>query len=130
MTKNLEALPFVKRLDDGLLFWSVSPSGDYAKDCRTGRNYAVDALEHLVRDPDRCLLSDMALAMIRVGDAKSQQGLLIGFWEAIQHYARQAAKEYGTASYRARFEALEEEYDRRLAAELAEDEAKGHGGAP
>lgn len=129
MTNNVEDLPFVKRQDDGLLFWSVSPSGDYAKDCRIGRNHALDALEHLARDSDRCLLSDMALAMVRAGDANAQQGLLIGFWDTIQLFARHAAETYGTARYRAHYQALDADYDRRMAVEVAVGENARSGGA-
>lgn len=86
------------------------------------------ASTHLVRDPDSYLLPDMARAMVSQGDYETQRGLLIGFWEAIQHFAVQSAKAYGTAPYRARFEALEDEYDRRHAAEVAENEAAGSGG--
>ena len=41
-------LPFIKQNNDQIVFWSVRPSGDYAKDCRTGREYGALALEHMV----------------------------------------------------------------------------------
>ena len=38
-------LPFIKKDHDQILFWSVKPSGDYDKDCQTGREYAALALK-------------------------------------------------------------------------------------
>ena len=36
---DIENLPWIKENNGQIVFWSVKPSGDYFKDCQTGREY-------------------------------------------------------------------------------------------
>ncbi len=48
-TIQTQPLPFVKKNENSIHFWNVKPSGDYVKDCETGRSYARVAFEHMKR---------------------------------------------------------------------------------
>jgi hypothetical protein len=45
-------------------FWNVTSTGDYAKDCELGRQYAKAALLHMLMEDEPHLLTDIVLGMI------------------------------------------------------------------
>ena len=82
--KNIPNLPFVKRNKDHIVFWSVKPSGDYAKDCQTGRKYGALALEHMVKADFRPLFTWCIMDMPRKNDCS---GIEVGFLEFFSEIA-------------------------------------------
>ena len=82
---KMESLPFVKRKQPdrrkggGYDYWAVNPSGNYARDCQTGNDYARLLLPHLKYNAGIPLLGSIVLDMIEAGDAESGKGLIIGF---------------------------------------------------
>jgi len=77
-------LPFIKKNNDQIAFWSVRPSGDYAKDCRTGREYGALALEHMVEADFSPLLTWCIMDMPRKKDCS---GIEVGFLEFFSEIA-------------------------------------------
>ena len=71
-------LPFIGKHKGQFVFWSVRPSGDYAKDCRTGREYGAMALEHMVEADFSPLLTWCIMDMPRQKDCS---GIEVGFLE-------------------------------------------------
>ena len=71
-------LPFVKKTGDQIVFWSVKPTGDYNKDCQTGRDYGALALEHMVTADFVPLLTWCIMDMPKKKDCS---GIEIGFLE-------------------------------------------------
>jgi len=71
-------LPFIKRNKDHIVFWSVKPSGDYVKDCQTGREYAASALKHMKQADFGPLLTWCIMDMPRKKDCS---GIEVGFLE-------------------------------------------------
>lgn len=71
-------LPFIKNKKNQIVFWSVKPSGDYVKDCQTGREYAALALEHMQQADFRPLLTWCIMDMPR---KKECSGIEVGFLE-------------------------------------------------
>jgi len=71
-------LPFIKKKNDQIVFWSVKPSGDYVKDCQTGREYASLALEHIEKADFAPLLTWCIMDMPRKKDCS---GIEVGFLE-------------------------------------------------
>ena len=69
-------LPFVQ----GRNYWSVTPSGDYADDCATGRAYARDALLWMVCGDFGAMLGYIVQAMPR---GTNMGGIEIGFLQGI-----------------------------------------------
>jgi hypothetical protein len=57
----------------------VNPSGDYARDCQTGNDYAQLLQPHLKYNAGIVLLGHIVLDMIEAGDAKRDRGLVVGF---------------------------------------------------
>ena len=79
-----EYLSFVKRnkprgKGGGFSYWVVKPSGDYVRDCATGRDYAQELLPHLKYHGGISLLGHIVLDMIRSGKHEEDRGLVIGF---------------------------------------------------
>ncbi|MBY0430774.1 MAG: hypothetical protein K2Q10_06230 [Rhodospirillales bacterium] len=79
-------LPFVRKGKKAeAAFWAVTPSGNWSKDCETGRNYAVMLATHMLAHRQRHLLgwvlSDMARVMSRRGVPLS--GIEVGFLREI-----------------------------------------------
>lgn len=74
----LDCLPFVGRdlreAGHPRNFWDVSPSGDYAADCETGRMYAEDCLAYMRVNASPILLKSIVMAMPR-----EFSGIEIGF---------------------------------------------------
>lgn len=84
-------LPFLGKLPDqdkhpgragDRSFWSVSPTGDYAKDCRTGQDYAllflaIEEIENGSGTLLPCVVADMPR------DGKKWTGIEVGFCELI-----------------------------------------------
>ena len=81
---EISNLPFIKRNNDQIVFWSVTPSGDYVKDCTTGREFGALALDHMVEADFAPLLtwciSDMP-------PHKDWSGIEIGFLEFFSEIA-------------------------------------------
>jgi len=75
---DIPNLPFIKKNNNKIVFWSVRPSGDYAKDCRTGREYGELALEHMVEADFSPLLTWCIMDMPR---KKGCSGIEVGFIE-------------------------------------------------
>jgi len=75
---KISNLPFLKKNDDEFVFWSVRPSGDYADDCRTGREYGALAFEHMVEADFSPLLTWCIMDMPRKKDCS---GIEVGFLE-------------------------------------------------
>lgn len=76
--KDIPNLPFIKMNKDHIAFWSVKPSGDYAKDCQTGRKYAALALDHMVKADFIPLFTWCIMEMPRKKDCS---GIEVGFLE-------------------------------------------------
>jgi hypothetical protein len=79
---EVESLPFVKRRQPkgtGYCYWVVNPSGNYARDCQTGNDYARLLLPHLKYNGGIVLLGSIVLDMIKAGDAENGKGLVVGF---------------------------------------------------
>ena len=74
---NLD-IPFVKNTKDEIIFWSVKPSGDYIKDCQTGKAYGELAIKHMIQADFKPFLtwcvSDMP-------SKKDFSGIEVGFLE-------------------------------------------------
>ena len=81
---EISNLPFIKINNDQIVFWSVRPSGDYAKDCRTGREYGALALEHMVEANFLPLLTWCIMDMPRKKDCS---GIEVGFLEFFSEMA-------------------------------------------
>ena len=75
---KIEDLPFIKMKNDQVVFWSVNPTGDYEKDCKTGRKYGALALDHMVKADFSPLLTWCIMGMPRRGNCS---GIEIGFLE-------------------------------------------------
>lgn len=71
-------LPFIKRINDQIFFWSVSPCGDHVKDCEKGREYGALALKHMVEADFAPLLIWCITDMPR---RKDFSGIEVGFLE-------------------------------------------------
>ena len=83
-------LPFVKKRTKGMErnhFWSVEPTGDFTKDCQTGRAYGALALEFMKKKNMRSLLTWVVLDMPRSGESS---GIEIGFLSVIATAAIQS----------------------------------------
>ena len=81
-------LPFIKKNNDQIVFWSVEPSGDYDTDCKTGREYGALALEHMVEADFSPLLTWCVMDMpIR----KDCSGIEVGFLEFFAEIASSKA---------------------------------------
>jgi hypothetical protein len=78
-------LPFIKKNHDQILFWSVEPSGDYVKDCQTGREYAAMALKHMKQADFGPLLTWCIMYMPR---KKNCSGIEVGFLEFFAEMAK------------------------------------------
>lgn len=83
-------LPFISIIDkeDGertINHWSVSPSGDYGKDCETGRHYARLLVRSLRLTDCASILPWIIEAMPR---GKDRTGIEIGFWHAFANAVR------------------------------------------
>lgn len=80
MTADLNALPFIAANADGTRsFWSVTPSGDYAADCATGRDFAGQALAHIAAAGFPPLLGHIVKAM----RSSDWTGIETGFCQAL-----------------------------------------------
>jgi hypothetical protein len=86
---ELYPLPFFNR--DKLSTWDVTPTGDYAADCETGRRYAVELLKTYDGSIGwSSLLGQIVADMIRAGPAGTfangepkAGGIVIGFMSII-----------------------------------------------
>ena len=72
------------------IFWDVKPSGDYTRDCETGKRYAGLALEYMVAERFEPLLGWAVFDMMRTGPDFS--GIEVGFLMAFGRYAVTAQK--------------------------------------
>lgn len=80
-----DSLPYVTRRTPkgtGYCYWSVKPTGDYGKDCDTGRDYARMLLPHLKYNAGITMLGCIVLDMINAGD-RAGKGLIVGFMAEI-----------------------------------------------
>lgn len=77
-------LPFIKKEKDSIVFWSVKPSGDFDKDCQTGREFAILALHHMRQADFLPLLTWCIMDMPRKEDCS---GIEVGFLEFIAEAA-------------------------------------------
>lgn len=76
--QEISDLPFIKKNHDQIVFWSVRPSGDYVKDCQTGRKYAAMALKHMEQADFGPFLTWCIMDMPRKKDCS---GIEVGFLE-------------------------------------------------
>lgn len=77
-----DSLPFVKLnrpKGSGYSYWVVKPSGNYTRDCESGREYAQMLLPFLKYNAGIVLLGCIVLDMIRAGEKKAGKGLVVGF---------------------------------------------------
>ena len=81
---EITTLPFIKKKNDQIVFWSVNPSGDYDKDCKTGREYAFLALDHMVKADFAPLLTWCIMEMPR---KENCSGIEVGFLEIFSEIA-------------------------------------------
>jgi hypothetical protein len=77
-TPEISKFPFIKKNNDQIVFWSVKPTGDYVKDCQTGREYADLALKHMEQADFGPLLTWCIMDMPRKEDCS---GIEVGFLE-------------------------------------------------
>ena len=76
------ALPFVAHRPlpaTGVDFWAPRPTGDYARDCDLGTEWAKQALPHLRGEDGGRLLAWIALGMAERGGGEAEKGLIVGF---------------------------------------------------
>jgi len=85
---EIPGLPFIKKDNEQIHFWSVRPSGDYAKDCRTGREYGALALDHMLEADFSPFLSWCIMDMPRKKDCS---GIEVGFLEFFAEIASSKA---------------------------------------
>ena len=69
-------------------FWSVQPSGDYAKDCGTGALYGKLALDHMIQPNAAPLLKWAVIDMMRLG--RDPTGIEVGFLTVFERQAKMA----------------------------------------
>jgi hypothetical protein len=81
---DIPNLPFIEKNIDQIIFWSVKPSGDYDKDCRTGREYGALALEHMIEADFSPFLTWCVMDMPR---KKYCSGIEVGFLEFFSEIA-------------------------------------------
>jgi hypothetical protein len=81
---EIPELPFIKKKRDRILFWSVTPTGDYVKDCQMGREYAALALKYMVEADFKPLLTWCLMDMPRKKDCS---GIEVGFLEFLAEIA-------------------------------------------
>ena len=86
---NILDIPFVNKTKDEIIFWSVKPSGDYIKDCQTGKAYGELAIKHMIQADFKPFLtwcvSDMP-------SKKDFSGIEVGFLEFFSELAVSAIK--------------------------------------
>jgi len=82
---EISNLPFIKKNHDQIVFWSVRPSGDYVKDCQTGREYGALALKHMEQADFVPLLTWCIMDMPRKKDCS---GIEVGFLEFFAEMAK------------------------------------------
>ena len=101
--------------DSELNLWSVTASGNYARDCHAGSLYGLEALEFLANNPRDMgyLMSGVALAMMRGGGEPS--GVEIGFWGTIEKFAVFGTETHDTAQHRAYVRTANAVYEQWLA---------------
>jgi hypothetical protein len=75
---EIQNLPWIKENNGQIVFWSIKPSGDYLKDCQTGREYGALALEHMKQADFSPLLTWCIMDMPRKEDCS---GIEVGFLE-------------------------------------------------
>jgi hypothetical protein len=98
-----DELPFVSMKDKGPRnFWSVTSTGDYAKDCELGREYAEQALLHMVvSDRTGGLLTYIVCDMMEgfqpfpkeereKSSISNARGIIVGFMRKIQEHAERS----------------------------------------
>jgi hypothetical protein len=81
---NILGLPFVKKTKDGIIFWSVKPSGNYNNDCQTGKAYGELAIKHMIQADFKPFLTWCVLDM---PSKKNFSGIEVGF---LEFFAEQA----------------------------------------
>ena len=81
---DIENFPWIKENNGQIVFWSVKPSGDYFKDCQTGREYGALALGHMVKADFAPLLTWCIMDMPRKKDCS---GIEVGFLEFFSEIA-------------------------------------------
>ena len=81
---KIEDLPFIKIRNDQIVFWSVKPTGDYDKDCKTGREYGSLALDHMAKADFAPLLTWCIMEMPR---KENCSGIEVGFLEIFSEIA-------------------------------------------
>ena len=76
-------LPFVTFTNKTFNPWSVTPSGDWARDCATGRAYAEALIEHVRAEDDGALFAQVLLAIGAHVAVNAKTGLETGFLASI-----------------------------------------------
>jgi hypothetical protein len=81
-------LPFVRDQGggQGLVLWSVKPTGDYVADCNTGQAYAAVAMPLLTGADGGWLLALIFRDMARHGDTQGGVGVITGFAHELQRH--------------------------------------------
>jgi hypothetical protein len=116
----LPGLPFVANNGRGNArnSWDVTSTGDYAKDCELGREYAKAALLHMLMEDEPHLLTEIVLDMIEnfqhfpqeeweISSLVNAKGIIIGFMNEMGEHTDRA-KFLGQLS--GRYEAVGREY--------------------
>jgi hypothetical protein len=116
-------LPFVKatkgpRGAARTNFWAVKASGDYERDCRTGREYALQFMayqnERLRLDPDGAPSAGSIVDdIIASGD---RTGIAAGFFQVIIECSRFNWTPSEIARFRRHYEEADREYDEAMSA--------------
>lgn len=79
---QFNTLPFVECAENGAVIstWKVEPSGDYSKDCVTGRHYFEQLLRAIETNGNILLLSRVIEGQVKAGQ---WGGIEIGFNQAM-----------------------------------------------
>lgn len=88
MSSRLDGLPFVQDTPGSArVFWKVQPTGDYAKDCETGRGYARATRDYLLDGGAPSVLGQIASAM----PPRPWSGVETGYFQGIASAAMGAS---------------------------------------
>lgn len=77
---QITELDFVKDEINGRSFWSVTPTSDYGKDCKTGRQLAMQVINYLNQENFTPIINWTLSQMIEKGEIS---GIEIGFFSTI-----------------------------------------------
>ena len=99
-----QALSFVAERpgrNGGIIFWNVTPSGDYQKDWDSGDSMGLEALEFMAGRADFGLPGDLLVRVVLdMPREDDRTGIELGFLRCIGYFAALARQTFGDKFYR------------------------------